>query len=62
MEAAWTSETLVSYYIIARRYNPEDLDLQSSDFSARSEVFTSMKKIQVMVYWVVTPCSDVPFN
>jgi len=26
MEAAWSSETLVSYYKITRRHNPEDLD------------------------------------
>jgi hypothetical protein len=26
MEAAWTIETLVFYYNIMRRHNPEDLD------------------------------------
>jgi hypothetical protein len=48
MEAAWTSETSVSYRDTRRRHNSEDLDLKHH----RRESFKSHIKLKFSVYRV----------
>jgi hypothetical protein len=59
MQAARLSKILVFYHNITQWHNPEDLDLKVDlRFGARLEIFMAIK-IQVMVFWVITPQSNV---
>jgi hypothetical protein len=45
-------------YALNHQRKSKEEDRQTEEFDARFEVFTAVK-IQVQVYWVLTPCSVV---
>jgi hypothetical protein len=46
MDAAWTSETSVSYHNNKRRRNPEDLDLATEVFAETSESLQQTTRLE----------------
>jgi len=42
LEAAWSSETQVSYHKTTQHYNPEDLDLNNTDNKKNTTLFFYM--------------------